>query len=593
VRFILGGYIGKILKVNLTSGKINETTLDESFFRKWFGGYGLGSRIIYNDIPSKTDSLGPENVLGLTTGILTGTPALFSGSFTAVGKSPLTGTWGDARGGGFFGPELKFAGFDAVFIYGKSKRPAYLWINDGKAEIIDASDLWGRTVSETEDMLKEKHKEKRVQVASIGPSGEKLSLISAIMTDKERAAARSGLGAVMGSKNLKAVAVRGTGKIPVADMNKLLELRKETVDKMKKAMMFGMFSKYGTSAGATFSAFNGDSPVKNWAGVGKEDFPTATNLSGDNVIKYKTGPYGCFGCVLACGGHEKVESGPYAVEDHKPEYETLAAFGSMLLNDNLESIIYLNHICNNYGLDTISVGSTIAFAIECYENGIITKDDTGGIELGWGKHKVIVEMTEKLAKREGFGNILADGVKVAAEKIGKGSEKYAMHVGGQEIPMHDPRLITMPYNKTRAFMYLADATPGRHTQNPHEGFAMQATGVCMFGGFMGYDVLPSINAVTGWNVTSSDMRIVGDRIATMRQAFNVREGFKLSDFKYPDRVLGKPPLKSGPLANVTIHPEVQVAEYFKSMDWDLNTGKPTRNKLIELGLEDVAKDLWE
>lgn len=593
MRFILGGYIGKILKVNLTSGKINETTLDESFFRKWFGGYGLGSRIIYNDIPSKTDSLGPENVLGLTTGILTGTPALFSGSFTAVGKSPLTGTWGDARGGGFFGPELKFAGFDAVFIYGKSKRPAYLWINDGKAEIIDASDLWGRTVSETEDMLKEKHKEKRVQVASIGPSGEKLSLISAIMTDKERAAARSGLGAVMGSKNLKAVAVRGTGKIPVADMNKLLELRKETVDKMKKAMMFGMFSKYGTSAGATFSAFNGDSPVKNWAGVGKEDFPTATNLSGDNVIKYKTGPYGCFGCVLACGGHEKVESGPYAVEDHKPEYETLAAFGSMLLNDNLESIIYLNHICNNYGLDTISVGSTIAFAIECYENGIITKDDTGGIELGWGKHKVIVEMTEKLAKREGFGNILADGVKVAAEKIGKGSEKYAMHVGGQEIPMHDPRLITMPYNKTRAFMYLADATPGRHTQNPHEGFAMQATGVCMFGGFMGYDVLPSINAVTGWNVTSSDMRIVGDRIATMRQAFNVREGFKLSDFKYPDRVLGKPPLKSGPLANVTIHPEVQVAEYFKSMDWDLNTGKPTRNKLIELGLEDVAKDLWE
>jgi aldehyde:ferredoxin oxidoreductase len=597
----LGGCVGKILKANLTTGKIKKEALSEAFFKKWFGGYGLGAAILYSEIPAGANPLGPENVVGLTTGILTGTITPFSGSFTAVGKSPSTGTWGDARGGGFFGPELKYAGFDAVFCYGQSEKPVYLWINNGEAEIMDAAGIWGKTVSETEEILKEKHKDKRVQVASIGPSGEKLSLISAIMTDKGRAAGRSGLAAIMGSKKLKAVAVRGTGKIPIVDSNKLLELRKALLDAMKKNPMFDMFHKYGTTSGTADSAFSGDSPVKNWGGSGKEDFPNAENVSGDGVYKYVIRPYGCYGCPVSCGSLQKVESGPYAVEGHRPEYETLAAFGSMLLNDNVESIIYLNHICNNYGLDTISVGGTIAFAIECYENGIITKEDTGGIVLKWGDHKAIVEMTEKLAKREGFGDVLADGVKVAAEKIGKGSEKFAMHVCGEELPMHDPRQrATNPYNMKNALMYIADATPARHTQEPHEGFATQALGLCFFGGFMSGDApnIPQtndlLNAATGWNITKSDMIVIGDRVATMRQAFNIRHGFKPSDFKYPDRVLGKPPLKLGPLAGVTIEKEVeqQVKEYFQSMGWDLKTGKPVREKLIELGLEDVAKDLY-
>jgi aldehyde:ferredoxin oxidoreductase len=598
----MGGYVGKILKVNLTTGKISEEALSEAFFRKWFGGYGLGAAILYSEIPAKANPLGPENVVGLTTGVLTGTITPFSGGFTAVGKSLSTGTWGDTRGGGFFGPELKYAGFDAVFFYGQSKKPVYLWINNGKAEIIDASDIWGKTVNETEEMLQEKHKDKRVQVASIGPSGEKLSLISAIMTDQGRAAGRSGLGAIMGSKKLKAVAVRGTGKIPIVDTNKLLALRKALLADMKDNPMFVMFHKYGTTAGTANSAFSGDSPVKNWGGSGKEDFPNAENVSGDSVYKYVIKPYGCYGCPVSCGSLQKVESGPYAIEGHRPEYETLAAFGSMLLNDNVESIIYLNHLCNNYGLDTISAGSTIAFAIECYENGIITKKDTGGIALKWGDHTAIVEMAEKLAKREGFGDVLADGVKVASEKIGKGSEKFAMHVCGEELPMHDPRQrASNPYNMKNALMYIADATPARHTQQPHEGFAMQALGLCFFGGFMSGDdpntpqTHDILNAVTGWNITKSDMVIIGDRIATMRQAFNIRHGFKPSDFTYPDRVLGKPPLKSGPLAGVTIEKEVQqqVKEYFQSMGWDQKTGKPTREKLIELGLEDVAKDLYK
>lgn len=596
----MGGCIGNILKVNLTSGKIKDEVLGEAFFKKWLGGYGLGVRILYNDIPANTDPLGPENVVGLTTGILTGTLTPFSGSFTAVGKSPLTGTWGDSRGGGFFGPELKYAGFDAVFFHGRSMKPVYLWINDGEAEIRDASDVWGRNVNGTEAILKEKHQDKRVQVACIGTSGEKLSLISAIMTDEGRAAGRQGLAAIMGSKKLKAIAVRGRGRIPVEDRDQVLDFRKTVLDAMKKNPMYDRFCKYGTTGGTAASAISGDSPVKNWGGVGREDFPTAEKIGGDSVIKYDIGPYGCFGCPVACGGLQRVKSGPYAVEGHKPEYETLAAFGTMCLNDNVESIIYLNHLCNNYGLDTISAGGTIAFAIECYEKGIISKDETDGIALEWGNHRAIVEMTEKLAKREGFGDILADGVKVAAEKIGNGSEKFAMHVCGQELPMHDPRDVHNPYNRKNALMYVADATPARHTQSPHDGFALQATGICSFGGFLGRggegvpQLTDFINAITGWRVTNSDMRSIGDRIATMRQAFNVRDGLKPSDFTYPNRVLGKPPLKSGPSAGVTIEKQVklQVEEYFQSMDWDLKTGKPRRKKLMELGLEDVARDLW-
>ena len=418
------------------------------------------------------------------------------------------------------------------------------------------------------------------------------------MTDEGRAAGRQGLAVVMATKKLKAVAVRGTGKIPIFNMDKLREQLKLSLDAAKKNPAFLGFKKYGTTMLTHISIMSGDAGVKNWSGSGKEDLPTAIKLSGDNVGKYNVRPYGCSGCPVACGGIQKVDSGPYAVEGHRPEYETLAVFGSMCLNDNVESIIYLNHICNNYGLDTISTGCTIAFAIECYENGIITKEDTDGVTLKWGDHKAIVEMTEKLARREGFGDILADGVRIAAKRIGKGAEQYAMHVCGQELPMHDPRLETQEYNKRCQLMYVADATPARHTQTPHGGFAYQATGLCSFGAFLGRggEGLPQthdfINALTGWNVTSAELLLIGDRIAAMRQVFNLREGFKPSDFTYPDRVLGKPPLKSGPLAGVTIHPEVMVAEYFKSMDWDLETGKPSKAKLIELGLEDLIKDLY-
>ena len=619
--------MGKILKVDLTLGKIHEETLKESFYKTWLGGYGLGARIIYNDIPPKTDPLGPGNILGFATGLLTGTLTPLGSGFTVVGKSPLTGTWGDSRAGGFFGSELKFAGFDAVFFYGRSSKPVYLWINDGKAMIKDASHIWGRDTFETEDIMKEQHDDKGVQVVSIGPAGEKLSLISCIITGKGRAAARSGLGAVMGSKNLKAIATRGTGQIPIEEGEKVRELRKQfiKVAKEERGPYWDYFKQYGTSGATLMLSLTGDSPCKNWTGAGSINFPNAESISDDNILEYQTRTYACHGCPMGCGGYVKIETGPYRFEGMKPQYETLAAFGTLCLNDDLESIMYVNDLCNRYGLDTISVGCVIAFAIECYENKLITKEDTEGIELTWGNADSIVKMTKKVAKREGFGATLADGVRVAAEKIGKGAEKYAVHVGGQELPMHDPKLFPMFGNT-----YLVDATPGRHTQgysiylddlpgvempsfgdeSDYQGkgaanvymsrfiHVVNALGVCHFpSNLVVIEGIPShvdfVNAVTGWNTTMAALLVCGERIACMRQSFNVREGFTPSVFKLPERALGKPPLVEGPLKGVTVEIENWVREYFQCADWDYQTGKPSEKKLIQLDLKDVARDLHQ
>jgi len=625
---LTGGFTGKVLKVDLTLGKIHPENLSEDFYRTWLGGYGMGARILYSSMKPETEPLGPENIIGFTTGILTGTFSPLGSSFTAVGKSPLTGTWGDSRAGGYFGAELKCAGFDAIFFYGRSSKPVYLWVNDGKAEIEDASGIWGKDVVETENFLKGQHGDNRVQVASIGPAGERLSLISCIITDRGRAAGRSGLGAIMGSKNLKAVAARGTGKIPIANHDKLMDLRKRFIDLAKEEREFywEYFMKYGTSGATAMLSTSGDSPCRNWTGAASIDFPNAEKVSDDNVIKYMTGKYGCHGCPMPCGGYVKVESGPYACEAMKPQYETLAAFGALLLNDNVEAILLINEICNRYGLDTISTGSAIAFAIECYLNGLITKEDTGEVELAWGNADSIVELTRMVARREGFGAVLADGVRVAASKIGKGSERFAVHVAGQELPMHDPKL-----TPTFGSAYLLDATPGRHTQGfemyldtlsgakmpsfpeikydstgkgdgmasmAHFNHVVNSLGVCQFpSNLCAIQGTPSLadfaNAATGWNMTMEELLVCGERIACMRQAFNVREGFKPTDFRLPDRAIGKPPLASGPLKGVTVEIGNWVREYCRSADWDYGTGKPSERKLTRLGLADVANDLYE
>jgi aldehyde:ferredoxin oxidoreductase len=615
-----GGYMGKILFVNLSTGEINEETPDEQLYRDFIGGYGVGARILYSRQKAGADPLGVDNILGFVTGLLTGTPAITGARYTIVAKSPLTGTWGDANSGGDFGPYLKFSGYDAVFFTGTSQKPVYLLIDHGKAELRDAGRLWGRDAFETEDIIMSQLG-KDTHVACIGPSGEKLSLISSIMNNKGRAAGRSGLGAVMGSKKLKAVAVKGSMEVPLADGEQVREVRRKHLYELmhprkKPRTPLEDFRKYGTSGSTHEAVEDGDAPVKNWGGIGVIDFPNAIAISRDNVFKYKAGGYACWRCPIGCGGTMKEGTGKYvyAAGAHKPEYETLNAFGAMCLNDNIKSIIKVNDICNRYGLDTISAGCAIAFAIECFENGLISNKGTEGIELTWGNHEAIVAMTEKLAKREGFGSILADGVRAAAGKIGKGTEQYAIHIEGQEMAMHDPKL-----SNEWILAYKMDATPGRHTQGwsasirpgmekpPEEKVGerhkmgsnlmhvVNAAGLCFFG-FMRQNapfVPEMLSAVTGWPISMDDVLLAGERIANIRQAFNVREGIiSPIEREVHGRVLGKPPQKEGPLAGVTIDVESMEKQYFEAADWDPATGKPSREKLVQLGLDDVGQELW-
>ena len=601
-----GGYTGKILFVNLSTGEIRAEAPDESLYRDFIGGYGIGSRIIYSRQKGGVDALGPENTLGLITGPLTGTPATVGTRYQAVGKSPLTGGWGDANSGGDFGSYLKLAGYDAVFFNGIADKPVYLSIDNGKAELKDASRLWGKSAYETEDTLRGEYG-KESAVVCIGPSGEKLSLISCIVTKRGAAAGRSGLGAIMGSKKLKAVAVRGNLEIPIADKAKADQLRREQIADLQKSApgrpsMMENFRKYGTSGMADRSAHSGDSPVKNWGGVGVKDLPDVSGLKGDIAIANVESHVTCYRCPIACEGSLKAGTGEYKYPagTRRVEYETQASFGVNCLNNNPEALNMCNHICNSYGLDTISAGTVIGFAMECYENGIITKKDTDGIDITWGNHLAMVDMLEKMAKREGFGDILADGVKVAAKKIGRKAENYAVHIGGQELGMHDPKLAGMmgPFSAAR---YQMDATPGRHTAgfgpSSFNSHIVNAAGLCLFGAMGGGPggrnyLVEFMSAVTGWERSIEELLKCGERIANMRHVFNLREGINPLKWEVHPRIIGKPPQKEGPLAGVTADLEAQVYWCLGALDWDRVTTKPSRNKLLSLGLKDVAEELW-
>jgi aldehyde:ferredoxin oxidoreductase len=541
-----------------------------------------------------------------------------------------------------------------------------LVVTAGKAELRDASFVWGKDCVETEELIRRELDNDKYQIACIGPAGEKLSLISGVITDGGRAAGRSGLGAVMGSKKLKAIAVLGDKKTEIADQKTFSKLRTDYLEKFKKKPPFKdkasvdninfmgkmvrsffpflfatppatykeLITRYGTAGMTAYSNESGDSPVKNWGGSGYHDFPIGAKswkVSDKNVIKYQEKKYYCAFCPLGCGGIVNVTGGKYRVErGHKPEYETLAAFGSLCLNDDIEAIMYANEICNRAGLDTISAGASVAFAIECFENGIINEQDTGGIKLAWGNADAIIKMTELLASRSGFGDVLADGVKRAAERIGKGSERFAIHAGGQELPMHDPR-----FDPTFATAYQVEPTPGRHTISSdtyvmlmelHKKFkevkpvkqvslksakyqygsigefqalnsiyvqVANGAGVCIFGLMVGeYPLFEWLNAATGWGLSSQDYVNIGERILTLRHSFNVREGIKPADTRLKNRAAGNPPLQKGPLANVVIDEEQLGRRYYEKLDWDYQTGLPSRERLEKLGLAEVARQLY-
>ena len=611
------GYAGKTLWVDLSRGKLEDEALDEGLCRQFIGGYGLGARILFSRQKAGVDPLGPNNILGLTTGMLTGTPSISASRYIMVGKSPLTGGWGDANSGGNVGPYLKFAGYDNIFFTGIAEKPVYLFINNGKAELRDASHLMGKDTFQTEDILKSELG-KDTEVACIGPAGEKVARIAAVMNNKGRAAGRSGLGAVMGSKKLKAIAVKGNMEVPMADATKANELRKKYLKELTGHV--DMLRDDGTPGIFINCAESGDTPTKNWSGTSIFDFPDYEDIAAEPVIERQEKRYACWRCPIGCGGHMKEGRGDYkyAAGAHKPEYETLGMFGADCLNSNVESIIKLNDICNRYGVDTISAGATMAFTIECYERGVITKADTDGIEMTWGNHKSIVAMTEKMVRREGFGDVLADGVKLAARRIGRGASRYAMHIQGQEIPAHDPK-----FGYHWATTYRMDATPARHTQGPglpvpgldlpkhkRRAFSGRAqahklgsdfchvvscTGTCIFGFWALPDVnsfIDFMNAVSGWDFTREEIFKTGERIANIRQAFNIREGLNPLKYEIPGRIYGHPAPKRGPLAGITVDEDTLYSEYLTAMDWDLKTTKPSRKKLLELGLEDVAKALW-
>ncbi len=608
-------YNGKILNVRLAQSEAEAENLPDELYRKYLGGYGLGARLLFDRIPAGADPLGPDNVLGLMPGLLTGTP-LFGIRYQAVGKSPKNGGWGDANCGGDFGPFLKNAGWDGILFYGQATNPVYVLIDDDNVEIKDASDLWGMLAIDVELALKERHG-KKASIACIGPAGEKLSLMAGICNERGRLAARSGLGAVMGSKKVKAIVVKASRSIMAADKDKFQMVR-TSLDEFR-APLANFFRTYGTTGITNSSAFSGDSPVKNWGGAGVADFPAAQGLSGDNFNGRMKKKYACWHCPLACGAESlgPVDAKyPYPEGTHRPEYETAAAFGTMALNGDLESLIYVNHVCNQYGLDTIAAGSTVAFAIECYENGLLSKEDTDGIDLSWGNTASVIALLEKIGKREGIGDVLADGTARAAERIGRGAERFAMAIDGEEMPMHDPKLNPEYYTT-----YKLDPTPARHTQyegsaRPEWGVAprerekavaegrgkhhkgasefmhvVNSAGMCQFimSAAPNNRIPQWINMTTGWDMTNEEALEAGERIANLRMAFAVREGNFPTQRQVPARAWGGDPLQAGPHAGFTLDVEKLEKEFLEACEWDPKTGKPSRAKLEALGLDDVAE----
>jgi len=654
--------MGKILWVDLTTRTVSDEVLEEAVYRDFLGGYGLGVKILYDHMPPGIDPLGPANILGFVPGLLTGTGTPFSGRFMVVCKSPLTGGWGDANCGGFFGPELRRCGYDGLFIRGAAATPVYLTLYKGELAFHDAADLWGQDALAAEHELKHRHGE-NWQVSTIGQAGEKLALIAGIVTDRGRLAARSGVGAVMGSKNLKAIAVKGHLPVAKADMDAFKRSTKAVMDRMHpmepepKGLLDRLVGKVvppkftkllahimphmryphqtlvwhmanqGTPAMLSFGTEGGDTPTKNWSGVGSRDFPfaRAEKIGGAAAAQFNTKFYACSACPLHCGGEIKLDDPEFQIADgHRVEYESIAGLGAALLIDDIRAVTYAHHLCNLYGLDVISTGNVLGFAFECYERGLITAADTGGVALQWGNTRAMLALIELIAHRRLIGDVLANGVMRAAAQIGRGAEAIAIHVGGQELPYHDPRL-TPSFGTT----YVADPTPGRHTAGGahvqegtfgHVPFktdvprmrrydyagkgptqaamvktkqVQQSVGLCEFSGFIAtlpYEVM--IKGACGWEMTGEELLRIGDRIQTLRQAFNCREGIRPADWRLPDRAAGRPPLQAGPTAGITIDVDAMVTSYMQAMDYDLQTGRPSVAKLRELGLQRTADDLY-
>ncbi len=616
------GYTGKLLFVDLTSGKTEVRELDEATAKNFIGGPSLGAKILYDEMPAHADAFSEESMIGFVSGPTNGTGALLGGRYTVVSKSPVTGGWNDANSGGNFGPLLRKSGFDGVFVKGISDKPVYLFIDNGTVELRDASGIWGKTVSETERIIQEELEDKRVGIAMIGPGGENLSYMAAVMNDTHRAAGRGGTGAVMGSKKLKALVVRGETKIELKDKAALLALNKETVAWEREgpvAPVYNMFTNHGTGGSYESSIYSGDTSIKNWAGaptdLTEEQIKPVT--SQDMDIRFKKKKYACNSCSIGCGAIYAMQEGKWQLEDTaRPEYETEGMFGSQMLNNNAEAVVQCNWLCNEYGFDTISMGGTVAWCMENYSNGVFTLEEVDGIDLKWGNADAIVAMTEQICKHEGIGKVLTNGSLAAARHFGKGFEALVV-AGGIEIPQHDPR-----FSPGLARTYKYDPTPGRHVKG---GLGMQygneppevkynysgtgerdvagvvgaeltnAAGFCVFGdfGLPPGAVAKYITAITGFEYSEEDVKKLGLRSFAMRHAFNVREGLRRKDFEISGRIVGEPPLKEGPNSGVTVDTEKLADNFYDALGWNVSDGVPKIESLKDIGgLENVIGDLY-
>ncbi|MDP6152904.1 MAG: aldehyde ferredoxin oxidoreductase family protein [Phycisphaeraceae bacterium] len=622
------GYAGKLLRINLSTGDIWSEALTESRARKFLGGRGIGAQILFDEVPTGADPLGPENRLIFAMGPLAGTAAPGSGRFAVVGKSPLTGVFGEAYTGGFFAHELKYAGFDGIVVQGKSDAPVYIHIRDQDVQIRSASHLWGKETVDTQDALRRELHDPGYRIAGIGVAGENQVRFACVINDADRAAGRTGLGAVMGSKNLKAIAVRGRGGVQVADPAFFMKHLHAARSKLEGNLGMEGLTAEGTSGGVVGLSKSGILPTRNWA---FGTFENPESISGATIKeKIMVKNRACQACTVGCTRVVRVKEGPFAGVRPiygGPEYETVAAFGSLCGNDNLESVAMANQLCNAHGMDTISCGAVIAFAIECYEKGFLTREDVG-FELAWGDAEMIVKLVDMIARREGVGDLLASGTREAARQIGGDAAKLAVHVKGLEFGMHEAR-----GKKGLGISYATSPRGASHMEGFHDTGHMSKNSMPEIGviravdpyaldgksaeiraveNYMSFinsiplcaflsplasvenvdEVTGMVAAATGWSELSLEEQMtIGERNYNLARAFTVRESGGKPDDTLPWKIAQ--PLPTGATKGQSIGPQPLVAaleEYYSARGWAPD-GVPSRQKLIELGLAQVADAL--
>jgi aldehyde:ferredoxin oxidoreductase len=619
------GFMGRILRVNLDEGRVTEEELRRDWARAFLGGAGLATRYLYELVPQGSDPLGAQNALILMTGPLTGTSSASASRYSVVAKSPLTGIWGHANSGGTFGAALKWSGYDGIIFEGNAPEPVALHIIDGEAELREAGHLWGKRVSETEELLIEEAG-RPLTVACIGPASENGVRYAAVMNDRHRAAGRCGLGAVMGAKGVKAIACAGQAAVALADPEGFRRAVKKQREYIDESILKIGFEAFGTNMVADMVNVRGGYPTRNWQ---RGTFPDIEAVNGQAMTdQVLVKGVRCYACPVACGRGTEIREGRWkGHQGEGPEYETTNTLGAMCDVSDLSAITMANYLCNDYGLDTISAGATIAFAMECYERGILTREQTDGLALEFGDAELVVDLVSKIALREGIGDLLAEGTRVMAQRLGQGSDHFAMHVKGLELPAYDPRAA-----KITGLGYVTANRGGDHMAGYIQGptfidvpfliveessirdplvadpeeipvlvdmenalAVFDAVGGCKFMGILltAEDIVALVASATGWEFTVEDFRRGGERMVNLARAFCNREGIRRDDDVLPGRLM-EDPLPDGPaqgMVNDQGTMEMLKDAYYDLRGWERATGIPTPDKLRELGLDGLVGDL--